>query len=400
MKISLLTLYTPTHENVNGPSALPYYLLKYRGSDIDVEIFSFNLNKISEEKIHLIEQSLKLKIHIWNLPRWFVFINKYHLTKIRVFFKYPLYCYIQPSKKQLLSLVVNNPDLIWHYIDTFVTVSKKLPRHKHLITGPDSPALVYTRQIIDAPSFHNIIYYLGLAKVTYAAVKQIRYPVGNNVVYHLVGKEDCKNVRSICPEKRCFFLHHPHYELCKNVHIDFHKETISILIAGHYNYRTISAIDEVVRVLVNMDVKLKQSYSFTFIGKFWEKPCKILQDSGWKADHIKWVEDYVDSIAKYDIFLYPIHVGSGTKGKMLDAIANGLLAIGTDVALENIEVVNGESCIVYQDASELTEILNNILENPSRYETMAQIGMERVRQYHAPQKCSVEFFNKVKDICD
>ena len=62
MKINLLTIYTPTHENVKGPSALPYYLLKYRDADIEVEVYSFNLNEIKETTIREIERQLQLRI--------------------------------------------------------------------------------------------------------------------------------------------------------------------------------------------------------------------------------------------------------------------------------------------------------------------------------------------------
>lgn len=400
MKISLLTLITPTHENVRGPSALPYYLLKYRDSDIEVEVFSFNLNKIGVEQIWQIEQSLNLRIHIWRLPLWYSFLTHYHLTMARVFFNYPLYCYIQPSDKQLKQLTVNQPDVIWHYMDTFIGVSNRLPQFKHFITGPDSPILSYFRQIVDLPSFRNLFFYLGLAKVVYAAVKQTKYPVTNNVLYHMVGREDCDMVQKISPEKKCLFLPHPHYQLSSHINIDLRKDKLKVLLAGNYEYRTFSAIDEIVPVLCGMEADLKKKFSFTFIGKNWDTTCSQLRYSGCKVECIEWVDNYVESIVEYDIFLNPLYIGSGTKGKVLDAFANELLVIGTNVALENIEVIHGTSCICYNKPAELPKIFSDIIHNPLHYENVAKQGMQSVRKYHSPQRCANLLFKQISLFCN
>ena len=55
---------------------------------------------------------------------------------------------------------------------------------------------------------------------------------------------------------------------------------------------------------------------------------------GMKLYHIKFAPDYIEEICKHDIQVTPICIGTGTKGKVLDAIANGLLVIGSWYALE------------------------------------------------------------------
>ena len=103
---------------------------------------------------------------------------------------------------------------------------------------------------------------------------------------------------------------------------------------------------------------------------------------GFDARHIKFAPDYIEELQRHDIQITPISVGTGTKGKVLDAIANGLLEIGTIGALENIAVEDGVSCIIYQNANELIKILKDISQNPKRYEEMARLGMVSVRQSH------------------
>ena len=46
MKVALISLSTPTVYNQGAASALPYHLLKYRAENIEVEIWSFNINHI------------------------------------------------------------------------------------------------------------------------------------------------------------------------------------------------------------------------------------------------------------------------------------------------------------------------------------------------------------------
>lgn len=396
MKISLLTLYTPTHENVRGPSALPYYLLKYRGSGIAVEVYSFNLNKVKDEQISWIERQLDLKITILKIPRWYCWIEKWKLTKIRVFLKYPLYCYIKPTKKHLKELTANQPDLIWRYPDFFIHVSEQLPQYKHIVTGPDCPAVVYFRQLNDSTGYKNLLFWMGLSKVAYGAILQTKADRGKNVAYHVVGLNDWRTLKRICPEKEVFFLLHPHYELKKNPTIDFSGKRLKLLIAGKLDFYMQSGVNELLPVLRTMKSSVKEQYEMTLLGKGWEKVCAQLNAAGILCKHISWVDDYVESISQYDIQLSPITVGGGMKGKVLDALANGLLVIGTEVALENIAVRNMESCVLYKNAIQLPAILESVLCNRKKYESIARKGMEQARTYHSPERISKRFFELVK----
>ena len=51
MRIVEVTLSTPTAENFRGATALGYHLAKYRSSDIELHIFTFNYNGVSQQRI-------------------------------------------------------------------------------------------------------------------------------------------------------------------------------------------------------------------------------------------------------------------------------------------------------------------------------------------------------------
>ena len=65
MKITLISLSTPTFNNIRAASALPYHLIMgvKENSDIDIEIYSYNINNIDNYQIKNIERELNVNIH-------------------------------------------------------------------------------------------------------------------------------------------------------------------------------------------------------------------------------------------------------------------------------------------------------------------------------------------------
>ena len=101
-------------------------------------------------------------------------------------------------------------------------------------------------------------------------------------------------------------------------------------------------------------------------------------------------------IRKHDIQLTPIAVGTGTKGKVLDALANGLLVVGTPFALENIAVENRVSCVEYHSIKELLSTLVEIPHNVEKYEKMAERGREAIFVEHGRRRISQQLMDLFK----
>lgn len=216
------------------------------------------------------------------------------------------------------------------------------------------------------------------------------FPI-SNVRYHLVGKEDCDFLRNINPNLEAFFINHPHYDYSDKKVIKFSKPKIKILVAGRYDFYMQDKCDEIFEEMVKEAGDLVQGFQITFLGKDWETWIEKLAKAGYKTNHIKYVPDYQQELIKHDIQLTPIGVGTGTKGKVLDAFANGLMVMGTRRALENIQVVNGESCILYEYADEAIAVLKNIINNSQRYEQMAEAGRKAVLMYHDRKTITEQF---------
>ena len=424
MKVCMITTMTPSSEKIRGTSALPYHLIKGclssnpspegEGDTYTFTIYTFNNNMISDEKIAEVEKELAVRICKVPLPKWFFLVFKFRLLFIRLFLKYPLHHYVKLPQQYVDEIKAKKPDLIWVYGAEWSRVVNQFDGFQRIHTLPDSEALFYYRM-------------LGQRFVTWDWKKFFRcaimypkflalerdYSKDSSIHYHLVGEEDANFLRKMNPGIQAHFIRHPHYNVNDNdngnlielqssevnVPVDvpvrnFHQPKIRVLIAGQYNFYMKQEADLLVGQICNVNVNdnvnsLKEHYVFTFLGKGWEKHVETLRRARYEVEHITFAPDY---ICKHDIQITPIAIGTGTKGKVLDALANGLLVIGTPFALENIVVKHSESCIEYRQPQEVIDVLLDIPNNIRKYEAMAEAGRRQVLERHNREKISRELF--------
>ena len=178
MKICMITTMTPTSENIRGTSALPYHLIKGfnnfndngnlydrnindngnssigTGTDKhfelqthNIEIFTFNNNGLSNEKIAEVEKELDVKINVVPLPKWFLFVFRFKLFFIRLFMKYPIHHYVKLPQQYVNEIKSKSPDVIWIYGAEWSKVVNQFNGFKRIHTLPDSEALYYYRML-------------------------------------------------------------------------------------------------------------------------------------------------------------------------------------------------------------------------------------------------------------
>jgi spore maturation protein CgeB len=266
-----------------------------------------------------------------------------------------------------------------------------------MLTMPDCVPLYYQRLLADRWILSSSMYrMIGNCIQYFKNVRMEREYPPKNICYHLVGEDDRKALLRINPDVDAHFIHHPHYNYSDKKVIRFSQPKIKILIAGKYDLYMKTEFDNIIPYLCN-NHELNSSYSITFLGKGWDFAVKMLNDAGYESKRLGFVDVYLDEIIKYDIQLTPISVGTGTKGKVLDALANGLLEIGTPYALENIAVEDGRSCLIYHSPEELINILNDIPNDISHYETIAEAGRKDVLEQHDRKKVSSELFELFRE---
>lgn len=394
MRIALITLHTPTVTNFGGASALPYHLVKFRPDDVELEVWSFNINRCDIDMIMASEKELGLKIHILEIlgkMRWLA------AKAVRLFLPRPYQDYLMISDniveeiKRYLDENLDNG--LWIYGEELAGLARRFSGYKTVVTTPDCEALYYLRMF----GHQGVgLSWKWLLRYTLMYRRYCRHtaemPATDNLTYHLVGKEDQRLFSKLNPKAKSVFIRHPHYDVSPREILTQSGRKLRILIAGRNNVYMAAAAKEAVDALVESASSLAQSFEISFLGKGWDDEAERLNKAGFDVDTIGYVEDYVSAIQRHDIQLTPISVGTGTKGKVLDAFANGLMVIGTPFALENISVENGKSCIVYEIGSELADILLDFAKNPGRVREIAESGRLAILNLHGRENIARQVF--------
>lgn len=397
MKVVFITPVTPYKENMGGPSGHPYHLMIERPEGIDITIYSYNNNHLSDDVIRNVEQELRVEIKLLDQPKWWLIILRLHLTFVRLFLKYPINNYIRLNKSILEEIKSQKPDLVWGYCQEFSGILKQFKDFRRLHTVPDCYSLHFYRRLGRRLTLSNIKEYWRIVSNYIKHYRMERdFDDSKNIFYHLVGEEDKNFLLEINPNLNAHFVRHPLYRGSDHETSNlkrFHRPKIKLLIAGRYDLYSIQAADELLEEFKNSRIEeLKEHYVFTFLGKGWEKHVEEMKEAGYEVEHIKFAPDYIEEITKHDIQINPLSIGTGTKGKVLDALANGLMVIGTPYAMENIAVEHGKSCIVYEHPDEVIDTLLEIPKNIQKYEDIAAEGQRQVLKWHDRRLVAKQLF--------
>lgn len=385
MKVTMISVMMPAAENIRGTSALPYHLLAGRDRSIEVILYSYNLNRLSKEQIDSVAKELNIKICLLPVPWWYNFFLRF-LLPFRILLNYPIGNYISLSSSQLDTIINDYPDAIWIYGEELSRVSCQLKDFRRIHTLPDCESLYYYRMLGKRFAIRNRIRFWRSA-IMYPKYLNMekKFDTSSNIHYHLVGEEDVNFLKEICPGIQAHFLRHPHYQVAKPAKvISFSSPKIKVLFAGQYNLYMQQDADKLVECLIKAKnlSELKEKYVYTFLGKGWEHHVERLKSVGFEICHIQFAPDYIEEVCKHDIQITTICIGTGTKGKVLDAIANGLLVIGSRYALENIAVEYNISCLQYNQVEDIVDLLKDICLKSSVYEAMAERGRKAILSQH------------------
>lgn len=384
MKILLISELAPTVENYNGPSALNYHLLHALKKYADVYIITTNGNKVPyailkksissfKKKYEIRKRSLLMKLIVSDRTDWL--FSMFSLISLPNLTRYKL------SMDILKKIGDFNPDLIIVYPDVLLGVMKQLgEKYKVLVIGPDCNPLFGLRTLDDRYVYDKNLFNKTLINL-YRQINLEKQITKYCDYVGLVGLKDQMLFKKITNSKKAYFIPHPHYSLSNDKHL-FATAKIKIVVSGKYDIYTYSAINEMFEYF-SVNSQCLQEFSFTFIGKNWTGFIKRW-NSVLDIKHIDWVDNYIEEISSYDIQLFPMSVGCGTKGKVLDALSSGLLCIGTRFAFENIAVRDKESCILYESPNDVVFVLKDLLIRKEKYKQIAKRGKLMVREYHNP----------------
>lgn len=105
-----------------------------------------------------------------------------------------------------------------------------------------------------------------------------------------------------------------------------------------------------------------------------------------------------EALDQSDIFILPTR-GEGLPRAMIEAMARGLVAVGSDVG-GIPELINSELIHLPEDSTELAKIIEGLISNPQKMNEIAFNNWEKAKNYLSPilQERRRVFYSKVKEV--
>jgi O-antigen biosynthesis protein len=90
------------------------------------------------------------------------------------------------------------------------------------------------------------------------------------------------------------------------------------------------------------------------------------------------VEDVLEPLAKYAVFVCPILSGSGVRVKLLEAFAAGIPVVSTSIGAEGLATVDGHICAIADEPQAFADRVIELLDKPERADAIAIRAREQV----------------------
>ncbi|MCA9936841.1 MAG: glycosyltransferase [Ardenticatenaceae bacterium] len=94
-----------------------------------------------------------------------------------------------------------------------------------------------------------------------------------------------------------------------------------------------------------------------------------------------WVDSVQPYLAGATVFLMPFRVGSGTRLKLIEAMAAGKAIVSTPIGVEGFPVQHGREILLGETAEELATAVLHLLQNPDERERLGRAARMFARQY-------------------
>jgi len=98
------------------------------------------------------------------------------------------------------------------------------------------------------------------------------------------------------------------------------------------------------------------------------------------------VDDVVPYLKKGRIFICPVRLGGGFRGKILEAMAVGRPIVSTSLGAEGIPAQDGENILIADKAEDFARNIHNLLSDASLYQKISRNGRRLVEDKYAWEK--------------
>ncbi len=382
----MLLGWPPTRDNIGWPTALPWYLLSVAPADVDIHLFYFRHEEKHRERWMADQRLLRLASITELEPyctRWEHWLGTSNTASRQGF---PIQMDWFPVRRKTVKLIqACRPDVVWIYPHWLSRWAAELEAERIVVTGPDCAVLHCERSI----QHGGVLTTREIEKqhadlASYKVLEQ--FLAGTGAAVHVVGQADADRFNELAGRPQATFTVHPHFSYVARSECRRDGERLRVIMSGDPSAVYIGDHGaRIVASLVNDAATLGERIAFTLTGRNWDDLAVKLVDAGYSVRTEAWVEDYPATLAAHDVALCPYAVGVGTKGKVLQAMATGLLTIGSRLAFENVQGTAQRDFIQYNEPEEVAHMLCEIVADRSRSEGVAQSGASLVRDFHSPQ---------------
>lgn len=98
------------------------------------------------------------------------------------------------------------------------------------------------------------------------------------------------------------------------------------------------------------------------------------------------VDDVTPYIREGQIFICPVRLGGGFRGKILEAMAVGRPIVSTSLGAEGIPSINGENIVIADDPDNFALSIGKLLKDREQYEKIRRTGRKLVEEKYAWEK--------------
>lgn len=386
MKILLISPYIP-YPPITGGKVRVLNFLKNMQKEHEVTLLCLLKNPSESDDISEVEKVCHRVIPVLRRPAW----SLSNLLKT-AFSRYPFLTVVNNFSSYTESSIMKaveeeKPDIV--HLETFY-MSQSLLAVKERIKVPvvlskvDVEAQVYFRNA-KVKSIFNPLKYLGYLD----AWKMLQYEVGVSQYFDHVTTASRVDLELLTREfeKRGFHkdvtiipngVDSSHYAI--NTSYTKFKEP-SLVFVGNFRYfaNTDAAFYFHTHIWPLVLEKVPNA-KFYIIGPRLDNGIQrsISGDVGAIASADIIVTGYVPEEKKLEylsrswVCVAPLRIGSGTKLKILEAMAMGLPVVATSVGMEGIEVTHGENGFVEDDPSRFADTLVKLLQNEGMRRTVGQ----------------------------
>jgi glycosyltransferase involved in cell wall biosynthesis len=95
-----------------------------------------------------------------------------------------------------------------------------------------------------------------------------------------------------------------------------------------------------------------------------------------------WVESVQPYLRAADVYVAPLRMGSGTRLKLLEAMASGCAIVATSVAASGLEVEAKQAIATADTAEAFAEAITNLLKDPVKRREMGENAQKIIAQHY------------------